>query len=282
VLPQLTDLRKSLDILLLVDNEKQITFLEEAQSEKPWNIFIKLDVGARRAGVDPGSPALRSLVSRAEASSAVNVYGFYCHANHSYGGKTRAEAESMLNHEVESLVGAAQLVPHRKLVLSLGATPTAHVVKSLQAKIPDNAVLELHAGNYPCNDLQQVSTGVVDEADQAGRVIADVCSVYPERNEALVNAGVTALSRETSPAYPGFGRVIGNPGWGVVRMSQEHGIIGQVVEGGKEGAEKTFEFGQRLHLYCNHICITAAAFHVYFMVDEDDIVRETWVPWKGW
>jgi D-serine deaminase-like pyridoxal phosphate-dependent protein len=151
-----------------------------------------------------------------------------------------------------------------------------------------------NAGNYPCNDLQQVSTGLVSETDQAGYVAAEVCGVYPERNEALVNAGVTALSRETSSAYPGFGVVVGRPGWGVVRMSQEHGILGltrrsdgeesqqQQQEEEDRRAEDTFEVGQRVQLYCNHVCITAAAFHVYFVVDADDVVRETWIPWKGW
>ena len=284
MLPQLEKLRKSLDIVLLVDNEQQIAILEKAGPTKPWSVFIKLDVGARRAGVVPGSAALKSLVTRAEFSTAVSIYGFYCHANHSYSGRTRAEAEDMLNNEVDSLIGAAKLLPDdRPLVLSLGATPTAHVVESLQASIPSNVKLELHAGNFPCNDLQQVSTGVVNEADQASRVIADVCSVYPERNEALINAGVTALSRETSPAYPGFGRVIGYPSWGVMRMSQEHGVVGLVEEeDGAERADATFEVGQRLQLYCNHVCITAAAFHVYFVVDGNDVVRETWLPWKGW
>ena len=141
------------------------------------------------------------------------------------------------------------------------------------------------AGNYPCNDLQQVSTGLVTETDQAARVVAEVCSVYPERNEALVDAGVTALSRETS-VYPGFGVVLGHPGWGVVRMSQEHGILGTTTakpeDTEQKKAEETFEVGQRVLLYCNHVCITAAAFHVYFIVDAEDVVREAWVPWKGW
>lgn len=114
------------------------------------------------------------------------------------------------------------------------------------------------------------------------RVAVEVCSVYPERNETLVNAGVVAISRETS-AYPGFGRVVGHPSWGVVRMSQEHGILGKVgnVETG-EAADKVFEVGQSVTLFCNHACITASAYYVYFVVDEQDMVREAWIPWKGW
>lgn len=134
-------------------------------------------------------------------------------------------------------------------------------------------------GNFPANDLQQVSTAVISESDQAVRVIAEICSVYPDRNEALINAGVVALSRETS-AFPGFGYVVGRPEWNVVRLSQEHGILGTTQP--KSTADEAFAVGQRVSLYCNHACITAAAFYVYYIVDEDDVVIDCWVPWKGW
>lgn len=117
------------------------------------------------------------------------------------------------------------------------------------------------------------------EADQAVRIATEVVGVYPERNEALVNAGAIALSRESS-AYPGFGRVVGKPCWGAVRLSQEHGILGTEEEGARAVSE--FRVGDRVYLYCNHVCITAAAFFVFFVADGDDVVVDTWLPWKGW
>ncbi|KAF5634946.1 D-serine dehydratase [Fusarium sp. NRRL 25303] len=280
ILPRLIELRKSLRIMLMVDNEQQVDFLEEsASSKQPWDVFIKLDVGSRRAGVEANSAALNSLVERAQKSPAISIYGFYCHAGHSYGGRSRDEAEKTLNIEVSSVLAAAKLLPSdRQLVISVGSTPTAHVVESLKASMPENIKLELHAGNFPCNDLQQVSTGLVTETQQSVSVAAEVCSVYPERNEALVNAGVIALSREAS-AFSGFGRVVGSPAWGVVRLSQEHGILG-TSEGRK--VDEDFKVGQKVQLWCNHACIAAAAFYVYYVVDEQGIVRDTWIPWKGW
>ncbi|KAF5635059.1 D-serine dehydratase [Fusarium sp. NRRL 52700] len=280
ILPRLIELRKSLRIMLMVDNEQQVEFLEEsASSQQPWDVFIKLDVGSRRAGVEANSAALNRLVERARKSPAISIYGFYCHAGHSYGGRSRDEAEKTLDIEVSSVLAAAKLLPSdQQLVISVGSTPTAHVVESLKASMPENIKLELHAGNFPCNDLQQVSTGLVAETQQSVSVAAEVCSVYPERNEALVNAGVIALSREAS-AFSGFGRVVGSPAWGVVRLSQEHGILG-TSEGRK--VDEDFKVGQKVQLWCNHACIAAAAFYVYYVVDEQGIVRDTWIPWKGW
>ena len=130
---------------------------------------------------------------------------------------------------------------------------------------------------------------------QAVRILADVCSVYPDRNEALVNAGTIELSKETGE-FPGFAVVVDRPQWTVVRMSQEHGILGwtesdqtrRLIEktGSKasdgEKVEAAFVAGDKVLLYIQHACITAAMHYAYYVVDEQDMVRETWVPWKGW
>jgi D-serine deaminase-like pyridoxal phosphate-dependent protein len=312
VLPRLLRISESLKILLMIDNEQHIDVLEKfSGSTAPWPVFIKIDVGTRRAGIVNSSSALPNLVKRVEESPAVELYGFYCHAGHSYACRTEESAVAVLKDEVEGVVSASKLLrTGRKVVVSIGSTPTAHVVRELREVLPEGLELELHAGmsaptqvlrlenstesskgNYPCNDLQQVSTGLVPHTAQSVRVLAEVCSVYPERNEALINAGTIALSKETSE-FPGYGRVTERPQWAVVRTSQEHGILGLSpapalsllgVNGVRdEKAVDVFKVGDKVLLYCQHACITAAAYPVYYVVDEEDVVREAWVPWKGW
>ncbi|KAJ0422648.1 putative serine dehydratase domain-containing protein [Aspergillus carlsbadensis] len=299
VLPRLAQLTNTLKIVLMVDNEQHIDILEQFSGTKsPWPVFIKIDVGTRRAGVVNSSSALPSLVRRVEESPAVELYGFYCHAGHSYACRTSEAATSVLKDEVEGVVSASKFLSkkgsERKVIVSIGSTPTAHVVSSLREVLPEGLELELHAGNFPCNDLQQVCTGLIPATAQSVRVLTEVCSVYPERNEALINAGTIALSKETSD-LPGYGRVIDRPQWAVVRTSQEHGILGlsaapalSVLEVNdneadtEEKADQMFRVGDRVLLWCQHACITASAFPVYFVVDEKYIVREAWVPWKGW
>ncbi|KAL3462702.1 putative serine dehydratase domain-containing protein [Aspergillus heterothallicus] len=294
VLPRLAKLTSTLKIVLMIDNEQHIDILEKFPGTKaPWPVFIKIDVGTRRAGVENSSSALPSLVRRVEESSAVDLYGFYCHAGHSYACRTNEAAESVLQDELEGVVSASKLLSGkgRKIIVSIGSTPTAHVVSSLRKVLPEELELELHAGNFPCNDLQQLCTGLIPSSAQSVRVLTEVCSVYPERNEALVNAGTIALSKESSD-IPGYGRVIDRPQWSVVRTSQEHGILGLspspalsvlgVTEVKDEKVDEAFRVGDRVLLYPQHACITASAFPVYFVVDESDVVMEAWVPWKGW
>lgn len=134
-------------IILLIDNEQHIDLLEELKGQQPWEVFIKIDVGSKRAGVPPDSPRLRSLVQRVLRSEAASLYGFYCHAGHSYAGRTEEEARATLSLEIQGVLHAASLAPSdRPLVVSVGATPTAHVVSSLKANAPENVTVELHAG----------------------------------------------------------------------------------------------------------------------------------------
>ncbi|KAJ5952495.1 uncharacterized protein N7479_010908 [Penicillium vulpinum] len=302
-LPQLQALTNTLKIILMIDSEQQIDLLESYASKSPspvapWPVFIKIDIGSQRAGIVTDSPSLPSLIQRIESSSAATVYGFYCHGGHSYACRTADSAAAVLHAEVEGVVDAAKVLLNgrsgRRVVVSVGSTPTAHVVRRLRG-LPEGMELELHAGNYPTNDLQQVSTSLVEPSQQAMRVLADVCSVYPTRNEALVNAGTIALSKETGE-FPGYAVVADRPQWSVVRMSQEHGILGwtesEQTRGlvGKIGSRAcegemvrdAFRVGDKVLLYIQHACITAAMHYAYYVVDEGDIVRETWVPWKGW
>ncbi|KAF2010905.1 hypothetical protein BU24DRAFT_48297 [Aaosphaeria arxii CBS 175.79] len=280
VIPRLTALRKEIKIDLLVDSCDQLALLES--SGATWDVFIKIDVGARRAGLATNSPRLKELLQAVEASQSANLKGIYCHANHSYGCRTEESVVEMLQHEVAEVAAAASFVSTtRPLIVSIGATPTAHVIDRLNEKLPPNVTLELHAGNFPTNDLQQVSTGVISINHQAIRVCADVVSVYPERNEALINAGVIVLAREASE-YPGHGKVVDQQHWDVIRVSQEHGILGCTKQNVDEKVGNLFKVGEKVFLWCQHSCITAAAFYAYFVVDENDIVIGTWIPWKGW
>lgn len=103
--------------------------------------------------------------------------------------------------------------------------------------------------------------------------------MYPERNEALVNAGVLALTREVSAKFKGFARVVGKEGWYVKKISQEHGIL---ANEGERRVEEELRVGEKVLLNVAHACITAAGHYWYYVVDEEEVVREVWYPWKGW
>ncbi|KAJ2900249.1 hypothetical protein MKZ38_002531 [Zalerion maritima] len=335
-------------IVLFVDHVEHIEVLERyckgsedgGAKKQKWNVFIKVDAGYGRAGVPVSvsnaarnhSKRFEEVVRRVLKSEVVQVCGLYTHSGHTYGAKSQAyggidEEESVqdiMKDEVNTLLKAAELLPEDgQFILSFGATPQAHVVRALMNELGEKGRLrrglrlELHAGNFIAKDLQQVSTGCCCLEDQALRLLVEVCSVYPERNEVLVNGGRLALTSEISPGFPGFGLAAGAspaPGakcrektraegekgrdsagkWYVRKVSQEHGIMcpcpPPLSDNGAHGdgerakveAEESWSVGDKTLLYVSHACITAAAHPWYYVVDKHDVVREVWRPWRGW
>ena len=184
-------------ISVLIDNSDQLSILPAFQEVAGFSahIFIKIDAGYGRAGLDPNSETLKALLEVVlpitEAEGFGHLSGFYSHAGHSYGVASGDEAMEHLSGEIENLVIAASLADkllgrsHKhnertaRYVLSVGATPSAtsiqhlvHANRSLPAAwvtesdrlrkwivhAQDFCQLEIHAGVYPFLDNQQLAT----------------------------------------------------------------------------------------------------------------------------
>lgn len=295
-----------------------------------WPIFVKLDMGSRRAGVDVESKAFKTLLgiirdTELEVVGKVFLKGFYCHAGHSYAVSGTNSAFKLLSAELEAgtrAVGFARTefgLPagsSREWTVSLGATPTAMAAAFVSTypesengrdfatvmKVYADFTVELHAGVYTMLDLQQLSTHVMPPPNELGvgdiaiSILAEVVSIYPGRgenggDEALVTAGTIGLGREPGKEWAGWG-VVSNwgldsesvggvakeSGWIVGRISQEHGILTEK----EKGAGKKLEVGKKVKIWPQHACIAGSGHGWYFVVDENDVVKDVWVRWRGW
>ncbi|KAF7327941.1 D-ser-dehydrat domain-containing protein [Mycena kentingensis (nom. inval.)] len=289
-------------VRLMVDHPEQIKFLEDFErtrtTPRRWSVFVKIDGGQKRAGVSTSSELFIPFLKQLFDSPSVLVHGFYIHAGNSYASTSEDEAAKYLSGEVHAVNDAAAialpLLAASKnvnlytdpFILSVGSTPTAH------AATPDSAVrtalsqllngkLEIHAGNYPMNDLQQKHTTLISDAHIAHYVLATVVSQYPGRgddggDEAMCDAGGIAMSKDTGPSG-GYGDVIGKP-WRLGRISQEHGILTPTEKGAKMPA-----VGELVDIVGQHACMIAAAYPWYYIVEDGGrTVIDVWVSWKGW
>ncbi|KAF2122124.1 putative serine dehydratase domain-containing protein [Lophiotrema nucula] len=206
-------------------------------------VYIKIDTGYHRAGIQTSSVDFQPLVDLVTASTESLAFkGFYSHYGHSYAGSSEDDAAEGLLAELKELHDATKAVPEnqrQKLVLTVGATPTATAAqnmlrgtgpkvtefKELLRKLKEAFTVELHAGVYPLLDLQQVATHARPPTAQSQegfeplsksniglRMLVEVTSIYSERKkpEALVSAGSLALGREPCKSYPGWGIVAQN------------------------------------------------------------------------
>ncbi|KAK7694708.1 hypothetical protein QCA50_001896 [Cerrena zonata] len=299
--------RSGASVRILIDNPEQIKFLEEfankSGSTRKWSTFMKVRAGDKRAGLDPSSPEFRVLLELAIESPIIEVFGFYCHAGGSYSSTSQGEASKYLSSEVNAVNDAAGLglsileqdgkqQDKQHFILSVGSTPTAHAA-TVESRAKLNALLngrlELHAGNYPLLDLQQLHTSMIDRSRIAQKVLATVVSYYPGRgadgtDEALCDAGAIAMSKDTGPSGS-FGEVVGKT-WKLGRVSQEHGILTRDGATTPADADK-LDIGEVVQIVGQHACLTLAAYPWYYVVDSSDgsnpsVVADVWVPWKGW
>lgn len=169
-LARLTELAKIVDILLMVDNERQIEAAQRfmagrGAASKRIGVFVKIDLNVpdgRRAGLPLGASHLKRLVENIRTSDALYLHGIYAHAGHSYRARDRGTANDGFEAELRATMAAALLLSDEEraktpLVLSIGATPTANAVDAASPAssftVPSNCTIELHAGTWPQNAM---------------------------------------------------------------------------------------------------------------------------------
>ncbi|MDP9096547.1 MAG: hypothetical protein M3N26_08365, partial [Pseudomonadota bacterium] len=167
-------------------------------------------------------------------------------------------------------------------VVSVGSTPTA-----LHGPVVEG-VTEIRCGVYMFGDLFQAQIHSGEIEDLAVSVLATVIGHRRQPDRLIIDAGALALSKDRStagmPFDAAFGMVIdiaGLPQTPVLRVDrvyQEHGVI-DVAD---PSVLDTFPVGSRLRVLPNHVCLTAAMYDRYLVVDGSDIVRDTWYRCNGW
>lgn len=290
---------------IFIDNTQHIdilkAYIDEHKEELPkdfkFSVFIKIDMGTHRAGVFGKDDLLVLIKKFLETKDYFSLYGFYAHGGHSYGSKSFEESKDVLMAEINSvneacsaLFGLDKSFKSEELVISVGASPTIRAFQNTQPEewkqLIDklNATLEVHAGNYLISDLQQAATGTITEDDISTFILGTVLSQYPGRNtelgEILTNTGVLAMTKETSHKYKGFGQLMKNSEYGVWylnRLSQEHGILQPL-----SSDCKMIPIGEKVELLVQHVCINMACFGFFYIVNEDGIIVDVWIPCRGW
>ncbi|KAI5361206.1 Putative alanine racemase, D-serine dehydratase-like domain, PLP-binding barrel [Septoria linicola] len=303
---------------LFVDHPDQVIALERV-SDDEWPgqipVWIQIDVGYHREGVAPGSKQLADIAAALKDAKRAAVAGFYAHMGHSYSVSSPEEALKYMSDEIQGLEEGTRSfldsVGHdlkSKVVLSLGATPTATSIQNLTEgsevakqyrstieKVQQSFDVEFHAGVYPVMDMQQLATrarpqesptsgqSLLSFKDLGFRVLTEVASTYFDRGEkpeALIGGGGIVLGREPCKSYPGWAVVTPWPAASGQTYDPEgvrNGwIVGRIAQEhgilSWEGSQDNFrelKVGEKLLLWPNHACIAGVNFGWYLVVDSE-------------
>lgn len=245
-------------------------------------VFVKVDCGYHRAGVEPHRPEARALVERVAASPSLELAGLLTHAGHSYACAGREAIARVAEEERRVIVAFADALRASGIavpVVSVGSTPTMSVAPEL------TGVTEIRPGNYVLFDAFQAAIGSCALDDAAFSVVASVIGSYPHDGRLVLDAGGLALSKD-----PGATHVPGAAGYGVlaslegaplpdlalVSLSQEHGVVR-----GSEAGIRRLAVGDRLRIIANHSCL-AAACHPHYEIARGTRVIDRWTPVRAW
>lgn len=269
--------RSGVRLGVLVDHPQAVEALARRAAEAgvDLRVWLKVDCGAHRAGVDPESAAGVELARAIADAPRLALAGILTHAGHAYACRTRSEIAVVAEQEREVMADFASRLGAEGLIVkdvSIGSTPTASVVESLAG------VTEIRPGNYLFYDAFQAAIGACELSDCAFSIVTSVIGIFPKAGRLLVDAGALALSKDAGPVHVdpqcGYGVVTeldGTPllGLRLVSLSQEHGV----VRGGPELLRRR-SLGERLRIVPNHSCLAAACFDRYLVADGPTVVDE--------
>ncbi|MGB7923776.1 MAG: alanine racemase [Pyrinomonadaceae bacterium] len=271
-------------LALITDDASTPALLDEAarRAGAHLDLFLKVDCGYHRCGVEPHAPEAFEIPRRIMDASNLRFAGILTHAGHSYHCRSKEELLAVARHERDLMANFASELRAAGVVVptvSIGSTPTVTSVDHLQG------IDEARPGNYIFFDAFQAALGSCAIEDCALTVLAAVTHRDRARRKIVIDAGALALSKDRGAvefdANCGYGPVLdleGNDtGLRVSALSQEHGEIAEVDD---ENLER-LKVGARVRVLANHSCLTAAQ-HSHYEALEGDRIVDRWEIQRGW
>ena len=165
--------------------------------------------------------------------------------------------------------------------VSVGSTPTAVHAAHLRG------VTEMRPGVYVLGDLFQAGIGSHGIDDIACSVLSTVLSHRAASGRVVIDAGGLALSKDRSTAGrsfdAGYGRLADAVSGAVMdglRVDSVHQEHGEVVAEGDLPLDR-LAVGTRVRVLPNHICMTAAQYDRYHVIEDGRVVA-VWPRVNGW
>ena len=278
------EISRDCELSLITDDLEVPDQLNDAakQANAHLDLFLKVDCGYHRCGVEPATREATEIPRRISNASNLRFAGILTHAGHSYNCQTKPELLALAKHERDVMADFGEAL--RKEVgpvpiVSIGSTPTITCVDHL------NGIDEVRPGNYIFFDAFQATLGSCSFDDCALTVVASVVHRDRARRKVIIDAGAIALSKDRGPVglNPdcGYGKVLDLQGQdlnlSVSEMSQEHGAV--IAK--DENILDRLKVGSRVRVLANHSCLTAAQ-HSYYNVLEGDNIVDRWKIHTGW
>lgn len=276
----LDELAQKTDTLSVIINSPETVLALEESINNPIYVYVELDTGQHRSGVDPKNfNKLRDLAQAFNKTQKLNLAGFYTHPGHTYRAVSKAQIEKIHKDALSLLQNTRDLfaseinMGSNKLEIILGDTPSCSIIdefSSLDAITPGNLVFY---------DIQQFRLGACEINDIAVALEAKVLENNVSENQLIIHGGAVHLSKDTA-------QIDGNNIFGLIclwnsernswsepidgafirSISQEHGVIHY------PGNAPKLESGDSVYVLPCHSCLTANLMQRYW-----SLKKQKWI-----
>jgi D-serine deaminase-like pyridoxal phosphate-dependent protein len=283
------ELSSKITLRVVVDSHDAISHLEHAFAPHSGrlHVWLKVDCGGHRVGVNPYSQSSEQLAQALVDSRAMIFDGILTHAGHAYQASSKEEIIKIAEEERSVMVRFAERLSKNGITvpcISIGSTPTMTLAKSL------DGVNEIRPGNYVFNDYTQAQLGVCTVGECALTVLGSVISHQPSAQFFVTDAGALALSKDLGATHlrndMGMGaiyedyerkRLYAHIDLQLQTLSQEHG---KIVAEQPDHIKGQFKVGDKIRILEHHSCLTAANFDSYTITRGNEVV-DRWKILRG-
>jgi D-serine deaminase-like pyridoxal phosphate-dependent protein len=273
-IPEINELAGRINLNVLIENKEGLVALQEKIT---WHtgVFIKIDTGSNRTGIDASRTSLiDELLEAIQKSPLLQFKGFLSHTGNTYQATS---THDIFSRHFDALLKMKALKARYRsewpeLIISLGDTPSCSICDNF------DSVDEIRPGNFVFYDLMQFKLGVCKLTDIAIRMVCPVIAVHPSRNEVVIYGGAIHFAKDSIiniDGKPLFGRILVEENGKKLLLdernylhglSQEHGILKITPQD-----LHYFKPGNLIEIIPVHSCLTANLMREYLTTEGETI-----------
>jgi len=273
---KINELAASIRLNILVESVEIIEMLAKKLLSEV-NVFIKINIGNNRAGIEPqNTDLIFQVAAKIDETQNLNFKGFLGHAGNSYACRGKQEIAKVHQESIKKMVHLKKffIEQYPNLILSIGDTPTCTTMNDF------SMVDEFRPGVFVFHDSMQLQIGSCSFDEIAVAMACPVVAIHKDKNEILIYGGSVHFASDRLIDQNGtiiFGKVVENigRGWGnivehvyIKKLSQEHGII----KATPEFIENVY-VGDIIKIIPIHACTTANLHDSYVTLKNEKIDR---------
>lgn len=267
------NLAGKIKLSLCVESLETVTALNEFL-EHPVGIFLKIDAGYHRTGLDADNfTEITSILEALDRNPLITVKGFLQHAGHTYQSKGVQEIDEIHTYTSKKMIKLKDHFQKQypEIIISNGDTPSCSVSSNF------DHIDEMRPGNFVFYDVMQAEIGSCNYEDIAVAIGCPVVAKHHSRNEVVVYGGAIHFSKDqierngqtiyglvAESKEDGWGQP--KEGWFVKKLSQEHGTIHIPEQDFSE-----IKIGDLIYILPIHSCLTANLMSKYHTLNGQEI-----------